>query len=108
MARKTSSFARGRAKFKPQPRVLILCEDKKSCRTYLSEGAQHFRCHADVEIAHVGKTDPRNIVAEAKTRHSDYDLVFCSRYLRVSLRFAPCSPSQTEARRLAGTYSASP
>jgi membrane fusion protein (multidrug efflux system) len=32
----------------------------------------------------------------------------CSRYLRVSLRFAPCSPSQTEARRLAGTYSASP
>ena len=77
MGRKASSFARGRAKFKPQPRVLILCEDKKSCRTYLGEGAQHFRCHADVEIAHVGKTDPRSIVVEAKTRLTDYDLVFC-------------------------------
>lgn len=78
MGRQASSFARRPAKFKPQPRILVICEDKKSCRTYLLEAAQHFRCHADVEIAHVGRTDPRGIVAEAKRRRGDYDQVYCA------------------------------
>jgi hypothetical protein len=78
MGRKASSFARRPAKYKPQPRILILCEDKKSCRTYLQEAAQHFRCHADVEIAHIGKTDPRGIVAKAKSRCIDYNAVYCA------------------------------
>jgi len=78
MGRKASSFARRPAKYKPQPRILILCEDKKSCRTYLQEAAQHFRCRADVEIAHVGRTDPRGIVAEAKSRRADYDSAYCA------------------------------
>lgn len=78
MARKASSFGRRPAQYKPQPRILILCEDKKSCRIYLQEAAQHFRCRADVEIAHVGKTDPRGIIDEAKGRAGDYDFVYCA------------------------------
>ncbi len=78
MSRKASSFARRPAKFKPQPRILILCEDAKSCRTYLLEAAQNYRCHVDVEIAHIGKTDPRGIVAEAKKRHADYESIYCA------------------------------
>jgi RloB-like protein len=78
MGRKASSFVRRPAKYKPQPRILILCEDKKSCRTYLQEAAQHFRCHAAVEIGHAGKTDPRGIVIAAKGRRADYDFVYCA------------------------------
>ena len=78
MARKASSFARPPARFRPQPRILILCEDRKSCLTYLQEAAQHFRCQADVEVAHVGRTDPVGIVTEAKKRRADYDRVYCA------------------------------
>jgi hypothetical protein len=79
MGRKASSFARRPAKYKPQPRILILCEDLKSCRVYLQQAAQHFRCKADVEVVHIGKTDPRSIVAEGKKRRrTDYDCVFCA------------------------------
>ncbi|CAN5687518.1 hypothetical protein BH09PSE5_BH09PSE5_11620 [soil metagenome] len=78
MARTASSFARRPARFKPQPRILILCEDAKSCRIYLMEDAQHFRCHVDVVIAHAGRTDPRGIVEEGKKRHGDYEAVYCA------------------------------
>ncbi|HSV80825.1 MAG TPA: RloB family protein [Ramlibacter sp.] len=78
MARKASSFARMGARFKPQPRILVLCEDSKSSLTYLREAAQHFRCHISVEISHIGNTDPRGIVAEAKRRQSDYEAVYCA------------------------------
>jgi RloB-like protein len=78
MGRKASSFARRPAKYKEQPRILILCEDLKSCRTYLQQAAQHFRCNADVEVAHIGKTDPRSIVTDAKRRRADYDSVYCA------------------------------
>lgn len=77
VARGATSFARRSSKYKPQPRILVVCEDEKSCRTYLHEAAQHFRCHADVEIAHIGRTDPQGIVAVAKLRTRDYDRVFC-------------------------------
>ncbi len=78
VVRKASSFARRPARYKPQPRVLIIYEDAKSSRTYLQEAAQHFRCHADVEIAHIGRTDPLGIVAGAKSRRADYDCVYCA------------------------------
>jgi hypothetical protein len=78
MGRKASHFARRPAKYKPQPRILILCEDSKSGRVYLQQAAQHFRCKADVELAHIGKTDPLSIVTEAKRRRADYDLVYCA------------------------------
>jgi RloB-like protein len=78
VARKASSFVRRPARFKPQPRVLVICEDLKSCRIYLQEAAQHFRCQADVEISHIGKTDPLGLVVEAKGRHADYDYVYCA------------------------------
>jgi len=76
-ARKGSSFARKRATYRPQPRVLILCEDKLSCRVYLEKAAQHFRCRAEVEVAHPDRTDPAGIVRTAKARRSDYEDVYC-------------------------------
>lgn len=75
--RKASSFARGKPKYRPQPRVLILCEDKQSCRVYLEEAAQYFRCQARVEVAHPGRTDPSGIVATAKARAPNYECVYC-------------------------------
>lgn len=77
MARKGSSFGRAKPKYKPQPRVLVLCEDKQSCRIYLDEAAQHFRCQASVEVAHPGRTDPAGIVAAAKAKRSEYEAVYC-------------------------------
>lgn len=77
MTKPPSRFARGGAKFKPQPKVLVLCEDSKSCLGYLKEGAHHFRSFADVDIAHCGKTDPLGIVNEAKRRSREYERVYC-------------------------------
>jgi hypothetical protein len=78
MERKASSFARRKPKYKPQPRVLVLCEDTKSCLSYLREASQHFRCQADVEVAHPGRTDPLGIVQAAKARRGDFDRVYCA------------------------------
>jgi hypothetical protein len=78
VARKTSSFRRPVARYKPQPRVLILCEDSKSCLDYLADAARHFRASAEVEIAHCGRTDPIGIVNEAITRLRQYDEVYCA------------------------------
>ena len=77
MARDAKSFGRKPARYKPQPRVLVLCEDSKSSLMYLREAAQHFRVHAQVEIAHPGKTDPKGIVNEAVKRRRSLDRVFC-------------------------------
>jgi hypothetical protein len=77
VARDAKSFGRKPARYKPQPRVLVLCEDSKSSLFYLREAAQHFRVHAQVEIAHPGKTDPKGIVGEAIKRRRSLDRVFC-------------------------------
>jgi hypothetical protein len=71
-------FQRRKAVFKVQPRLLVLCEDTKSCLVYLQEAAHHFRAYADVAIAHCGRTDPKGIVMEASKRLSSYDQVFCA------------------------------
>lgn len=77
MGRDAKSFGRKPARYKPQPRVLVLCEDSKSSLQYLREAAQHFRVHAQVEVAHPGKTDPKGIVTEAINRRRSLDRVFC-------------------------------
>lgn len=77
MGRSTSSFGRGKPKFKPQPTVLVVCEDTKSAITYLREAAVNFRCSALVEFVHCGKTDPLGIVKHAQSRRQSFDKVYC-------------------------------
>lgn len=78
MARSADSFRRGNAKYKTQPRTLIVCEDSKSCLDYLSQAARHFRSFADVEVSFCGKTDPIGIVNEAASKRSKFDRVYCA------------------------------
>lgn len=72
------SFTRKKATIKVQPRVLVICEDTKSCKNYLEDAARHFRSYAKVEIAHCGKTDPLNIVTEAVERRHTFEHVYCA------------------------------
>lgn len=77
MARSDRPFDRKAPRFKPQPRVLVLCEDAKSARDYLDDAARDFRAFASVQ--HCGRTDPPGIVAEALTlsRQHDIDEIHC-------------------------------
>lgn len=77
MARQPSRFDRRKPVFKPQPRVLVLCEDTKSSLSYLTDAAQHFRAYAEVNIANCGKNDPLSIVKEAVIRQPNFDAVYC-------------------------------
>ncbi len=77
MPRNAKSFRRTKAKFKPQPRVLVICEDSKSSKNYLEDASIHYRSHALVEFSHCGRTDPLGIVEAALKRASDFDAVFC-------------------------------
>lgn len=67
---------RKRGVLKEMPTVLVICEDTKSCRTYLGDAARHFRAFVSVE--HCGRTDPIGIVKEAVGRKSRFDKVFCA------------------------------
>jgi len=78
MARDSNSLKRQKPKFKPQPTVLVICEDSKSGRRYLEDASLHFRVTVLVEITHCGKTDPLNIVKEAISRQGKFDHVFCA------------------------------
>lgn len=80
MARSASSFGRPKARFRPQPRTLVLCEDEKSCLVYLKEAVQHFRSYAEIEVANCGKSDPKGIVTEAVSlkRRLKFDTVICA------------------------------
>jgi hypothetical protein len=77
MAKSSHSFRRGGARFKPQPRVLILCEDSKSALSYLQDASRHFRSHVVVQIAHCGRTDPLGIVEEAIAQRKDFEVIYC-------------------------------
>jgi hypothetical protein len=77
LVRDSSSFRRNGAKFKPQPLVLVVCEDTKSSKTYFSEASNHFRSTALVEFSHCGKTDPLGIVEGAVSRASKFERVYC-------------------------------
>lgn len=78
MARRSpASFARGAAKFKAQARVLVLCEDSKSSKTYLEDASKYFRATAQVQIAHPGRTDPLGVVQAGVKRQPAFDVVYC-------------------------------
>lgn len=70
-------FDRPKPSLKPQPTVLIICEDKKSGKRYLEDASIYFRVKVKVEIIHCGKTDPKGIVEEALNRGKKFDKVFC-------------------------------
>jgi hypothetical protein len=77
MARNSNSFNRQKPKFKPQPTVLVICEDTKSGKRYLEDACLiYFRVNVLVE--HCGKTDPLSIVKEAMSRQGKFDRIFCS------------------------------
>ena len=78
MGRKANSFARPKPKLKPQPKLLVICEDSKSGKRYLEDASLYFRVKVQVEISHCGKTDPLNIVKEALSRQAKFDQVFCT------------------------------
>jgi len=78
MGRSANSFKRKEPRYKPQPRILVICEDEKSGKQYLEDATYHFRVKVDVEVTHCGNTDPRGIVAEAIRRQRDFDQVFCT------------------------------
>ena len=75
--RSAASFGRGTAKFRPQPRVLVLCEDSKSSKTYLEDASKYFRASALVQIAHPGRTDPLGIVQTGVKQQTAFDAVYC-------------------------------
>lgn len=77
MAKSARSFRRSGARFVPQPRVLVLCEDSKSALTYLRDAARHFRSHALVKVAHCGRTDPIGIVEAAIDSRHSFEVIFC-------------------------------
>lgn len=70
-------FDRGPARYKQQPRVLVLCEDTKSSLNYLQDASKYFRSHAIVKIINCGKNDPLSIVKEAIKNKKNYDNVYC-------------------------------
>ncbi|MHC8393073.1 RloB family protein [Pseudomonas sp. LB3P93] len=78
MVRTARLFDRKKSRFKPQPNVLILCEDSQSGKRYLEDAAFHFRANAQVEIAHCGVTHPSGIVERAIARQKIFDKVFCA------------------------------
>ncbi|WP_457392499.1 RloB family protein [Roseateles sp. P5_E1] len=77
MGKSSASFKRGPARFRTQPRVLVLCEDSKSALNYLVDATRHFRSFAEVSVAHCGRTDPIGIVEEAISKKKDFDTVYC-------------------------------
>lgn len=78
MARSANSFKRPDSHLKPQPTILVICEDSKSGKQYLDDAKHHFRIDVIVEIAHCGKTDPKGIVTEALNRQGKFDQIFCA------------------------------
>lgn len=78
MARSAASFNRKNPVYKPQPTVLVICEDTKSGKRYLEDASQHFDVKVLVDITHCGKTDPKGIVKEAINRQGKFDHVFCT------------------------------
>jgi hypothetical protein len=77
-SRAGNSFGRSAPRYKPQPTVLVICEDSKSGKRYLEDATRYYRVHITVEVAHCGKTDPKGIVAEAIRRQKQFDRVFCT------------------------------
>lgn len=78
MAKRPNTIFRGKPRYRPQPTILVLCEDLKSGKNYLQDVNRHFRSNFHVEIAHCGHTDPAGIVKEGLKRARKFDRVICA------------------------------
>ncbi|GAB7527946.1 hypothetical protein PS3A_03520 [Pseudomonas sp. 3A(2025)] len=78
MAKSVGDLRRKPARFKVQPTVLIVCEDKVSSKEYFLDAAKWYRSNAKVEVAHIGATDPKNIVLHAIKNKRNYDEIYCA------------------------------
>ena len=77
-SRQKTVWSRGGARYRPQPRILIVCEDSKSGRIYLQEANQHFRSSVRIAVVHSGYTDPRGIVRYASRLRRTYEQIVCA------------------------------
>ncbi|WP_426318850.1 RloB family protein [Pseudoduganella sp. R-43] len=78
MGRTAKSYNRSKPRFKPQPTVLVICEDSKSGKRYIEDATKHYRVNVKVLVMHAGRTDPKGIVEEALRQAKHYDQVFCA------------------------------
>lgn len=74
---KMSRFSRESPKYRQQPKVLVVCEDKKSSKNYLEDASRFFKCKVSVEIIHCGNTDPLGIVNYSINKQKQFDYIFC-------------------------------
>lgn len=70
-------FRRKSPHLKPEPKILIICEDSKSSLEYLSSAKRYYRVSENYKIIHCGKTDPDGIVKYAISNKSRYNEIFC-------------------------------
>lgn len=104
MARSDRPFDRKAPRFKPQPRVLVLCEDARSARDYLDDAAKDIRAFASVQ--HCGRTDPPGIGADAQSRRHDYEEIHCvfDRDDHPGFDQAPSDSTQSDKIRVVASY----
>ncbi|WP_278443785.1 RloB family protein [Pseudomonas oryzihabitans] len=77
MTKNTNSFRRKEKRYKAEPKILVICEDKKSSKIYLEEAATYFRVNMKIIFTHCGKTDPLGIIQEAVDNRKKYDHIYC-------------------------------
>jgi len=77
MGRSVKSFERKAKRYVVGAKVLVICEDLKSCKTYLDDAKFHFKVDAIIKVAHIGCTDPLNIVEHALEKSKDFDAIYC-------------------------------
>lgn len=73
----SKNFTRDNEKFKPEPSVLVICEDTKSSKSYLDEACYKLRADVHIELSHCGNTDPLGIVKAAIKRKKSFEFVLC-------------------------------
>jgi len=69
-------FDRAKPSLKQQPKVLVICEDKKSGKRYLEDASRHFRVKVLVDVVHIDSS-PIKIVEHAEYKKRKYDCIFC-------------------------------
>jgi hypothetical protein len=77
MGRNATSLNREKSRFKPQPTVLVICEDSKSSKQYLEDASRHFKTKVFVKIVHCKNNQPQGVVKEAIKRQNQFEFVFC-------------------------------
>ncbi len=74
-----AGFNRSKPKFKPQPKVLVICEDSKSGKKYLEDASFGLRANVPVKQVRIEHHSPAplKIVEHAVKQTGKYDDVYC-------------------------------